>query len=196
MDKVIINRTINYPTLIVSGVVAVISCSLLHFNNAATLDNYLKVLSLLVTATALVYTAINVNYIRKDGEVRNEFARKEFSSRLINEFNSPEMTALVIISRQVRSGLKDLTPAQAEEHIRKDSNTELSIVTLLNYYEKLAIAIEQGIADEIYLKSFFKTMVISTYGTLRVFIEKLRADRSNPKIFKSFEDLSLRWGKD
>lgn len=65
--------------------------------------------------------------------------------------------------------------------------------TILNDYELLAIGIENQVMDEKIAKSLLYGTVMNDYTTCRRFIQHLRDQKNNPRIYIKFERLFDRW---
>ncbi len=69
-----------------------------------------------------------------------------------------------------------------------------ALTRVLNFAEKLAIVVENDLADEVILKQFFRGIVVGYYHDFRDFIDLKRRERKNDKIFEKFFWLASRWG--
>lgn len=68
-----------------------------------------------------------------------------------------------------------------------------SLVTLLNFFEEMALSIEYRLADEPILRRYFAQTANELFHALEPFIHTLRIDRTNKSIFVNFERLIGRW---
>ncbi|MDY6973867.1 MAG: DUF4760 domain-containing protein [Thermodesulfobacteriota bacterium] len=195
MDEIRINIYVRYAVLLL-GVFLTIAAMVICYlwgGPSSTLDNVLKIFGSGIALTALVYAAMNVRLIYNSQQHNLEMKRKSFSSDLISQFNSPEMTKLSIISYALKKDIKDLKPDEVVEYLEKDQDKKTAMVASLNFFEKLAISIEHGLADEKLLRDFFRGIVRSNFHALKGFIELKRKENQNNKIFEKFEALARRW---
>ena len=195
MDEIRINIYIRYAVLLL-GVFLTIAAMVLCYlwgGSSSTLDHILEIFGSGIALTALVYAAMNVRLIYDSQQHNLLMKRKSFSSDLISQFNSPEMTKLSIISYALKKDIKDLKPDEVVEYLEKDQDKKIAMVASLNFFEKLAISIEHGLADENLLRDFFRGIVRSNYHALKGFIELKRKENQNNKIFEKFEALARRW---
>ena len=88
---------------------------------------------------------------------------------------------------------RPLQQKEVIEVLANDKEKQTAVVSMLNYMEKLAIAVEVGVADEDTLREFFDSIIRLYYHALRGFIEYKRTDLSDASVFVRFESLAIRW---
>lgn len=79
-----------------------------------------------------------------------------------------------------------------DEQVQEGKNRCLSIVTILNEWERTANAMFSNLYDEDYLYRAHGTAIIQIYSGLQPFIEARQS--KNPRIFINFTVLAIRWG--
>jgi hypothetical protein len=69
------------------------------------------------------------------------------------------------------------------------------VVEVLNYFEEMCLAVNEGLADEATLMKFFRSMVENYYSLLADWINKQRTDRvrPRPRAFVQFELVAKKW---
>lgn len=69
------------------------------------------------------------------------------------------------------------------------------VVEVLNFFEEMCLAINEGLADEPTLRKFFRSMMDTYYSLLYEWINKVRTDRARPRprVFVQFEAVAKRW---
>lgn len=75
----------------------------------------------------------------------------------------------------------------------RGSEQSRAINAVLNDYEMMALGIRRGIIDEDFFKSFARSAVISHWNIAASFIEELRRQRGNERLFIEFQGLVEAW---
>jgi hypothetical protein len=116
---------------------------------------------------------------------------------VIQRWNSPQMLAVRIVLRDITENRLD--PATLE---RKAKGEELSadadgkralLVTVLNFYEELAIAALHKSANEERLFDFFSGIIQQSATRLEHWIKNERAIDNEPDYYCEFLKLNARW---
>jgi hypothetical protein len=66
-----------------------------------------------------------------------------------------------------------------------------SLFCILNFFEHIALSIERRVADEEYLRDFFKSIIIDYQDTYRFYIAYER--RKEPELWIKFSNLAENW---
>ncbi|MDT0620866.1 DUF4760 domain-containing protein [Croceitalea vernalis] len=177
-------------TLLTFGIIIFIAIFRIDLS---TFDNYIKIVSAGVTITTLIYAALNVHMIQEHNQSQIALKKKEVSLLLVSQYNTPEMTTLSTLSAQLKKDVEKLEAKEVAEYLQKNKESRKAMVATMNFYEKLAISIDQDLADESLLKEFFRGIIQDTYNVLKAYIEYLRKERKNQKIFDRFEELAIKW---
>jgi hypothetical protein len=126
-----------------------------------------------------------------------EERRAQNSQALIKRWNSPEMLAVRCVLREITENR--LEPDTLE---RKAKGADLSeeadkkracLVTVLNFYEELAIAALQRSADEEILFIFFSGVIQQSAARLEKWIGNERTVDNEPDYYCEFLKLHARW---
>ncbi|MBC7934398.1 MAG: DUF4760 domain-containing protein [Rhizobacter sp.] len=64
---------------------------------------------------------------------------------------------------------------------------------MLNYFESLALLLDDKIIDEAILEKGFRTAILSYYETFREYIEDEQREPGNARVFVNFVSLAKRW---
>lgn len=80
--------------------------------------------------------------------------------------------------------------------LNDDSDTRVSFISILNFFECLSLGIKQGIIDEQFTKQFFKTMFNEYFKYFGTYIEYTRKQFDSPRVFRNFTDLADKWDKE
>lgn len=77
-----------------------------------------------------------------------------------------------------------------------DNQDRIDVVTYLNHYELVAVAIKNNIIDEELYKEWFRTPYVRAWMDARSLVYKMREERENPELFIQFEQLANKWNND
>jgi Domain of unknown function (DUF4760) len=83
--------------------------------------------------------------------------------------------------------------ADIDIKLKAEPDTRVSFIVIFNYFESIAIGIEQGIMDEVFMKEFFKTIYRDCYNEFGTYIEFMRKENNSPRAFHKFTALAKRW---
>lgn len=193
MDRVTIR--LKYVILIIGILLTILTIIAIKVwgGTLFNLDICLKVIGSGIALTALVYATINVHLLYETNEFNYQLKLKENSSNLISEFSDPEMAKLTTLSHSLKKDIKDLNTKEITDFLKNNHEKYLAIVTMLNFYEKLAIFIEHKLVDEKLLKDYFRGVVINTYHVMIGYIGNIRKEKENQKVFEKFENLAKSW---
>ena len=70
-----------------------------------------------------------------------------------------------------------------------------TICTYLNHFELTAVGINHGIINKKLYAEWFRGAYIQTWRDSQSFVTELRARRDQPKLYREFEDLAVKWAK-
>lgn len=128
---------------------------------------------------------------------RKETLLKEKSLDYISRWNSTDCSVAREIGQEVKTLLKNAKHIEHVSIIRtfltENPKKELLIAFALNFFEELALALENQMVDEELSKSFFKGIFVEYYEILDVYIAERRRDKKNDDLYKKFTDLTIRW---
>jgi hypothetical protein len=71
----------------------------------------------------------------------------------------------------------------------------LSVVSALNFFEEVSIAVLRRTANEDRLRDFFSAIVVQAFAKLDRWIEIERKIDNEPSYYTNFETLATRWRK-
>jgi len=197
MDTIRIQARIKYATLIV-GILASITLAIVFLLAIRPADlerakEAIEVFGVGAALTSLVYTAMTVHNIHENTAAAIARDRTKYSAELVSQWHSPEMVSLTIKGYKIRQVAKERPGVDTLELIRSEADGERAIVCIFNYFEKLALSLEHGIADETYLRDFFAPIVRGYYHDLFGFATTKRRQLQTSKIFDRFEEMAKRW---
>ena len=198
MDTLSINIKIKHRILVFGLLFVLISIVAYYFNFIGSVGypvheltkDIFSIMSAEVAAIALVYTAVSINQTY-------EKEKKKYSGEFIKSYRSEEFTKYNI---RLRGVLKELSLAETQtekekvlKKIKSDDEVIQSLGIVLNFFEDIAIAIENDMADESYVKNFFRGIVIGYFDGYSWLINERRKLNNEPHIYSKFESLANRW---
>ena len=77
-----------------------------------------------------------------------------------------------------------------------DDRDRIDVVTYLNHFELVAVAIKNRIIDEKLYKEWFCTAYIRTWRDAHSFVIEMREKIENPRLYFQFEQLVKKWNDD
>ena len=198
MDTLSINIKIKHRILVFGLLFILVSVVAYYFGFNGSPDyptheltkDIFSILSAEVAAIALVYTAVSINQTY-------EKEKKKYAGEFIKTFRSEEFTKYNIRLRDILKELsKAATQTEKEEVLKKIKSEDEVIKSLgivLNFFEEIAISIENDMADEAYLKNFFRGIVVGYFDGYRWLINERRKLNNEPYIYSKFETLANKW---
>lgn len=143
--------------------------------------------------TTLLYNTFNYHLNHQLNSLKLKQDQKIAALNLIGEFQKKEMIDCTFFTigyfkQNGDKNIKELSPA-----ILKDKDLRLAATVLLNFYERVGLAVELGVADEEILKDFFKGIFNRQFYIMKEYIEDVRKDRHDNQIFIQFEKAALKW---
>jgi hypothetical protein len=125
-----------------------------------------------------------------------EERRSRSAQQLIQRWNSPEMLPLRLVLREITENRLDVDtlkrPAKGEISEEMD-HKRAHLVTVLNFYEEMAIAALRKIANEDRLYEFFDAIIRQSATKLRGWIEHEQAFDNEQEYYCEFLTLAERW---
>ena len=121
--------------------------------------------------------------------------RVEYSTRMMKRWNDPAffvMTSRIFnrggyeVIGRIKHGVFRIDDIETQEITNE-------IISVLNFLEEMAQAIELGLADERVLRKYFQQSVVEMYKELEPFIYFVRKERRNRTLFISTEKLIGKW---
>lgn len=153
--------------------------NLLHF-----IDQYAKAGTFVVGLFAVVVAIVAVWTNRRNAAETmtiNLLQEAERDKELRSQYR------LLFDARNRNRNMKPLAHPQTDEEKREFN----ALVSLLNYYENMAIGAKRGIYDLNTLRMAQRTIILHVWELLEGFIGEMRAKHNNPHIYEHFE-----WLKD
>jgi hypothetical protein len=126
-----------------------------------------------------------------------EERRSQNAQELIRRWNSPEMLPVRAVLREITESRLDPSTLERKakgEDLSKDADAKRAyLVTVLNFYEELAIAALRRSADEERLFDFFAGIIQQSATRLESWIKNERKIDNEPDYYTEFLRLNARW---
>ncbi|MBV4358274.1 DUF4760 domain-containing protein [Pinibacter aurantiacus] len=161
----------------------------------------LKNFSLVVTGGSIFigifYNILNYENTYRKNHRDMKSSKDSLSFNVACEFNKPQMVENLKGTKALFETHQHLiNQNKAQEFfdlLEKDEIGRFALVSIFNYFECLAIGIDQGIIDECFSKKFFKSLIISYYHDYNFFIEYKRKLNKTPTSWEHFTKLAQKW---
>jgi hypothetical protein len=120
-----------------------------------------------------------------------EDRRTQKAHRFMERWTTPDML-------EIRSVLIDvledrIDPASLTRMDITKKEARLSIVSALNFFEEVSIAILEGAANEDRLRDFFSAIAVQSFAKLEDWIKMERKIDNEPTYYIKFEIVTSRW---
>ena len=149
---------------------------------------------------AILLAGRTINHQRKIAADQTEHERKIAADRatldlvVSREIHNPEWSKISATCDSVLSDPKQwgrLFPEESSEE--RDRALEMTILTYLNHYEVVAIAIDRKIISEDLYAMWFKDGYVKNWMQAEPFVMHLRRIKKSNTIFAEFKKLATRW---
>lgn len=87
-------------------------------------------------------------------------------------------------------------PEEYGSEAARDGEEAFAIRTVLNIHELVAVSINEGVIHERVFRRWYNKAYIDDFESMTGYINVVRTNRKNPKIFAEFEDLAKKWRDD
>jgi hypothetical protein len=158
-------------------------------------DNLRKVLEFSTTVAATVAGLTGASYAAQSLTRNAEETKIDRTLSFISRWNDPgfEKKLVIQLLRNIHdkpaSVVKDFIVKEVDEH--NDLKSEVN--TILNFFEEMALAINNKLVDENTLRDFFRGIVLTHIKSFNPWIEYRRSHSESKKVFQSLMELHERW---
>lgn len=152
------------------------------------------------TAIAVTASLVSAFYIGRNLRY-NALSQKETRTLLFpNRWNDSSFSDAKKAIRRLRRELYDssipnlsVRRKKIEEMFQDDPDLELHLIDIFNFFEEMAVCVENGIVDETLLRGFFRSILIAYYESFEFWL----VDRQGGKslIFTSLNKIYREWSK-
>jgi hypothetical protein len=148
-----------------------------------------------VVAAYYIGRTLQITVDQRDEALDAEKINKSFS--YIHRWNSAPFEERKHF-RALQNTIKPLSPTEITKLLEGDHAARAIVVDIMNFFEEMSIAINEGLADEETLIKFFRDMVERYYQQFADWIERLRKDgggRPRPRVYIQLQAVVDRWQK-
>jgi hypothetical protein len=179
----------------------VAACLVTFYVPKAEVRDIVAVITGGIVSTTLIYHVMNYHMNYEVNRIKFRYDdRKIVSDRkvqaiaMIGEWHKPDMMTRTVKAYSFLKSYRDKSPEAFNDALELDAEARIAIITILNFFERVALAIDAKVVDEAIIKSFFKGLVREYYhGTINGLINPRRRERNNNRIFTELEELNKRW---
>jgi hypothetical protein len=146
-----------------------------------------------VVAAYYIGQTLRVTVKQRDEQLEAERVNKAFS--YIHRWNAAPFEERKQF-RALMNDIKPLSPAEIAKRLDDVHAARAIVVDVMNFFEEMSIAINEGLADEETLLKFFRDMLEWYYQRFSDWIQRLRTDgggRPRPRVYIQLEAVAKRW---
>jgi Domain of unknown function (DUF4760) len=137
---------------------------------------------------------VNVEKLRADRDAnRNKLAFDIAKDWMRNDITTKAMKVREFIDEHIKSGENHTNDLTKKIQNQSSGDIREAVVTLLNYFELVAISIENDTANEVILKEFFMGTFKRYNPEFEDFIKERR--KTNPEAWIKFEQINKKWAQ-
>jgi hypothetical protein len=190
-----------YRLVVVIGIIAITVYSSIKVYNYSSANEQLKNLSIIVACGSILigifYSIINYehNQIKFNHELKS--SRNSFSFTTASEWFKPTMVENLKITKKMyiehKHLINDNKATDFSQLLDSDESARSALVSIFNYLECVSLAIDNGILDDDFMKSYLGgicTAYLMDYG---FYIEYKRNTTKSPLIWINFTKMAERW---
>ena len=187
--EIIIPFNIVVISLLFAGIL-----TFLNFRIHKTHKEYKDILPFAINTFATTAGASSAYYAYKSLRQAPKDKKQQKAYHLIERWNSPEMLALEVGAKQMIDDIKT-SQQSVETYIEKaeNINERYKATKVLNFFVEIAICIENEIADEAVLKSFFEVIVRDYCNKFHELIYYRRQGNGYIERYQKLVELKNKW---
>jgi hypothetical protein len=147
----------------------------------------------------IFYLFLNYEYTQRKFRHDIQSARDSHSFNIAMEWQKEYMMKCIMkvddFYEKNKTLLEDGKNREFHDELVKPENNETyyALMTQVNFFESVSLAVKQSIMDEDFIKGFFRSIFISEYNKYKNYIDFRRQVKHNPKIWCNFTTLSEKW---
>jgi hypothetical protein len=185
----------------IAGLVLLIAGYVFYNSDSPDYD-FLDFLSKYLTSIGIIIAILAYYATTHKDKADEDRSKSEIAFNLINQWQMPPITDYkkdIFQMEKIDVSTKTIiVDKKADDFTRVLLNGQYahyrsSLWCILNYLEHMAIAIKRGVADEGYVKDFFKSIIIDYHSIYGFYIASERT--KVPKLWIEFTDLAAKWNK-
>lgn len=145
------------------------------------------------------YAVLNYEHKHQKDLYDIRFAKCAEAYNAICEWHRPAMVDNLKTTKQLFETKKHLILENKAkdfyEELEQNDEARAALIAILNYFESLAVGINQGILDELFVKRLFRTLMMSYFNDYSFYIMYKRKYHNAPTIWLEFTRLADNWQK-
>jgi len=150
-----------------------------------------------VAILTLLYHAFSLESSHEFHKDNLILKKHQYSYDIISKVNEPEFAETLQLLHEIKLNKEYFFSETIDNFKRflKDNGKKRSkVIMLLNYFEHMAILVENNHVEEEIIKDGFKTLFVSTYSLMKPYIDYRQ--ETHRKSWYRFECLAEKWSKE
>jgi hypothetical protein len=200
-DDAELKLSLKYWVLGIGLTITVIAaCLVVFYVPKAEVRDIVSIVTGGIVSTTLIYHVMNYHMNYEVNRVKFRYDdRKIVSDRkvqaiaMIGEWHKPDMMKLTRAARLFLDAHRGKEINILEKALDQNEESRIAVIVILNFFERIALAINARVVDEDMMKSFFKGLCNEYYHGASGLINLRRQQRKNDRIFIELEQLNKRW---
>jgi hypothetical protein len=123
--------------------------------------------------------------------------KHQYSYEIISKINEPEFAETLQLFHEIKSQ-KDYFFSENIDNfkafLKKNGSKRAKVIMLLNYFEHIAILVENNHVEEEIIKDGFKTLFVNSYSVMKPYIDYRQ--ETHRKSWYLYECLAEKWSKE
>lgn len=170
-------------------------------STTASQEDKYKNSALVFTAGSIIigifYSIINYEHNKIKFEHDKITSKGVLSFNTAFEWHKPNVVSHLKVTKEMYEKHKQLIDDNKSSEFYKileaDDSARAALVSILNYFECIAIGCEHNIMDSEFIKSYFKTLMVSYYTDYGFYINYRRDTMKDTTAWICFTDMAQKW---
>ena len=150
-----------------------------------------------VAIMTLVYHALSLDSQYKFHQENLFLTRNQYAYDVISKFNDPSMSIalefLNSVEEKKEEFFNDRNVQGYLDYIKENPKDRLKMVRIINYFEHLAILINNKHIEEYTVKNNFKTIFVDTFLLMKPYID--HCQQHSATTWCNYEKLATKWNR-
>lgn len=148
-----------------------------------------SLLGAMIAISTLLYTAQNL-------KASNREKKAVAAAKFIERWNHPSYDSIRKACTELNTELDQLSPEARANVLLQDVTKRRTATELLNFFEEMAVIVNNEALDEDILQRFFRSLVIVYWDRYSYWVAKCRKDKRWPRVFCELEVMATKWKKE
>ena len=165
----------------------------------STVKDVVEVITAGIIILTLFYNMINYENEQMKFKHDVKIFREKLSFNTATDWHKPPMVdyskTLKKFLNKCKPLLEDNDSKKFHETIESESNEDekQALIAVFNFFESIAIAVNQGIMDEGFIKKFFRSIFVQYYQDYSFYIDYRRRIKKSSTMWINFTNLASTW---